>query len=418
MLYSFLKIVVGFALKIFFKKIFVEGQNHIQPDKAQIIASNHPNGFLEPLIMACFLPEPLHFLVRGDVFKNPVARYFLRATNQIPIYRFRDGFSKLRNNSKTMDESQKVLSLHKNLLIFAEGGTQSIKKLRPLQKGVARIAFQTLEQFPDLDLEILPAGINFTYHEDFNEEVYLKIGKPVKVRPFYQLYLKDKSSGIDALLKEVYSGMKDNIIHLENQHLLSLFENTIPAVRLNSPYSYPPVLIQSDVRLLEEKKWALTLDMISDENLQEFRSSFDNINKKARKAGLKSKDLVKKPGHFAIAVLLILGFVPALVGMAFHIIPILTGLYFKKKVVRQKEFKASVQFAVTVFLTLFQYVGFLLVGIFTGQLLFWVIFPVLSGLWARYYYYLADNTKWMKTTELNEYISNTLNLTKTYMNKS
>ncbi|MFN8338031.1 MAG: 1-acyl-sn-glycerol-3-phosphate acyltransferase [Saprospiraceae bacterium] len=174
MVYQFLKILVGFTLKIFFRKIYISGTEHVQNNKAQLVASNHPNGFLEPLIMACFFSKDLHFLVRGDVFDNPFLKPLLIATHQIPIFRFRDGFSKLRENSQTMDESTQVLIDKKNLLIFAEGGTQSIKKLRPLQKGIARIAFQTLEKQPDLDLEILPVGINFTEPSKFNKEVMLE----------------------------------------------------------------------------------------------------------------------------------------------------------------------------------------------------------------------------------------------------
>jgi 1-acyl-sn-glycerol-3-phosphate acyltransferase len=170
MFYSFLKVLVRFVLKIFFRKIHITGVEHIQINKAQLIASNHPNGFLEPLVMACFFPKPLHFLVRGDVFDNPLLKPLLTSTNQIPIFRFRDGFSKLRENSQTMDESIKVILDKKNLLIFAEGGTESIKKLRPLQKGISRIAFQAIEKDPNLDLEIIPVGINFTYPSLFNRQ--------------------------------------------------------------------------------------------------------------------------------------------------------------------------------------------------------------------------------------------------------
>jgi 1-acyl-sn-glycerol-3-phosphate acyltransferase len=145
MLYSFLRILVGFTLRIFFRKIYIIGTVHVRADKPQLIASNHPSGFLEPLIMACFFPKPLHFLVRGDVFDNPFLRPLLRGTNQIPVFRFRDGFSRLRENSQSIDESLDVLKNNQNLLIFAEGNTQSIKKLRPLQKGISRIAFQSME---------------------------------------------------------------------------------------------------------------------------------------------------------------------------------------------------------------------------------------------------------------------------------
>ena len=95
MFYQFLKILVGFTLRIFYRKIYMTGTEHVKKGKAQLVASNHPNGFLEPLIMACYFPKDLHFLVRGDVFDNPFLKPILTSTHQIPIFRFRDGFSKL-----------------------------------------------------------------------------------------------------------------------------------------------------------------------------------------------------------------------------------------------------------------------------------------------------------------------------------
>src|SRR5690606_7108683 len=155
MLYSILRVIVGFSLKIYFRKIDISGIEHLKPGKAQIIASNHPSGFLEPLIMACFFPRDLYFLVRGDLFENKIIKYFLEATHQIPIYRFKDGFSKLRNNADSIQAATDVLVKNKCLLIFVEGGTKSIKKLRPLQKGFVRMASEAVQKNPQIDLEIL-----------------------------------------------------------------------------------------------------------------------------------------------------------------------------------------------------------------------------------------------------------------------
>lgn len=58
----------------------------------------------------------------------------LRSTNQIPIYRFKDGFGKLRNNKSTFDQSFEVLAQQEVVLMFPEASSQLVKYLRPLQK--------------------------------------------------------------------------------------------------------------------------------------------------------------------------------------------------------------------------------------------------------------------------------------------
>jgi 1-acyl-sn-glycerol-3-phosphate acyltransferase len=173
MLYKIFKVIVSFTLKIFFRKIYLSGLENLDNSKPQILASNHPNGFLEPLLMACFFTRPLYFLVRGDVFDNKFLKPILVATHQIPIFRFKDGFSKMRENTQTLQASSDVLLDGKCLLIFAEGSTKCIKMLRPLQKGLSRITFDTLARDPNIDLEILPVGINFTHNTLFNKEVMI-----------------------------------------------------------------------------------------------------------------------------------------------------------------------------------------------------------------------------------------------------
>ncbi len=396
MLYKFLKVLVGFSLKIFFHRIYVSGTEHVNPNKAQLIASNHPSGFLEPLIMACYLPKPLYFLVRGDVFENPIANYFLRATHQIPIFRFRDGFSKMRNNSKTMDESLQVLADKKNLLIFAEGGTQSVKKLRPLQKGIARIAFQTLEAHPDLELEILPTGINFTHFTESDKAIYLKIGAPIIVKPFYKIYCEDKNKGVESLLNALFEAMKLNIIHLENQNLLPIFERTIPTLRAETALPYFPKLVQSDSKLQIEKSWANQLDHLNEDSIQELKNALSLLQKAHKDVNIKTTDLDKAPISIGRLLVLAAGLIPALIGIIYHVLPIGVGLYFKNKVVKQKEFKNSIQFAFGVFLGLIQYVIFFIIAVTSYKFLYFLVLPILSGLWARYYYHIWNNTQWTK----------------------
>jgi 1-acyl-sn-glycerol-3-phosphate acyltransferase len=403
MFYQFLKILVGFTLRIFFKKIFITGVENVKNDRAQLIASNHPNGFLEPLIMACFFPKDLHFLVRGDVFDNPFLRPILRSTHQIPIFRFRDGFSKLRENSQTMDESIQVLLDKKNLLIFAEGGTESIKKLRPLQKGIARIAFQALDKNPSLDLEVLPVGINFTYPAKFNKEVMMRVSEPIKVRPFYDLYLEDKNKGIDALLKEIYDGMKKNIIHLEHQDRLETFEQLALTSRSQSQLPYLPVYLKDNKQLDDEKAIAFKIDNLHEDKFSLLKSDAKSLLAKMKKDGVKWSDLTKKPMNILNIIILTFGLIPALLGFLIHLPAIAVGHYFTKSKVKQKEFKASILMVVTLVMMLLQYVILFFFAAFS--LIPWYILLVfiLSGLWLRFYVGIYSNTYFKSKVGLDKY---------------
>ena len=54
-----------------------------------------------------------------------------------------------------------VLKNNGNVLIFAEGDCERMKKLRRLKKGTARMAFQAYKDF-GADVHIVPMSINYT----------------------------------------------------------------------------------------------------------------------------------------------------------------------------------------------------------------------------------------------------------------
>src|SRR5690606_17363187 len=105
MVYRFFYYLANVAIRIFYRRIYINGLENIKDNQAYFISSNHPAGFMEPIIMACLFPIDLHFLVRGDLFKNPFLRWILVSTHQIPIFRMKDGFTNLRNNKETVERT-------------------------------------------------------------------------------------------------------------------------------------------------------------------------------------------------------------------------------------------------------------------------------------------------------------------------
>jgi glycerol-3-phosphate O-acyltransferase / dihydroxyacetone phosphate acyltransferase len=383
MLYSILKVIVGFSLRIFYRKIHVSGLENIDAKKPQIIASNHPNGFMEPLVMACYFPRPLHFLVRGDVFDKKWLRPLLLGTNQIPVFRFKDGFSKLRENAKTFDASTKVLMDNNMLLIYAEGGTESIKKLRPLQKGVARLAFQVLEADPNTPLEILPSGINFTYPQQFNSEVMLSVGKPILIQDYKELHTQDPKEAMDKLLDDLFHAMKPHVVHLEDQAKMESMDQLLNIKRAKLPQSYLPVSIYDRKQLDEEIKIANWLNV---NNSNTISSDLKLVRDDLMASGYTYRDLSKSSLSVKRALVLMLGLIPALLGYITHAIPLYLGKTFAHKKVTSHEFLACIWMAVTIVFILIYY---MMVGVFQATPWlpwFGVIILFGLGLWARWYY--------------------------------
>ena len=360
MVYSFLKVLVRAVLKLFFRKIYITGTGYIRHGQAQLIATNHPSGFMEPLIMAYFFPKDLYFLVRGDVFDNPVLKPLLIATHQIPIYRFRDGFSKLRENNQTVDASVDVLRNKNSLLIFAEGSTKSIRMVRPLQKGLARIATQASKQIPDTDIEVIPVGINFSHATSFRREVFLRVGPPMSLMSFSEVKDDSVKPDQERMLQAVHDAMKNHVIHLDHQDRSKTAEQVFSFLWRMPDENIFPVAEDDLSRLDLLKKIATSLDSIDENTLEKIRQKISETEKSLKKSKLSLSDLHKTPATIKDYLLLVLGFLPAAYGYVFNFIPVVIGMWFTKIKVKQKEFKSSVLMVSVFFMLVIWYFAWII----------------------------------------------------------
>ena len=230
--YWVLRFLTRKTLQIYFKDISFSGLSHFRKKGAQIIAVNHPTSFLEACILVCFLPRSLYFIVRGDVF-YPWARFFFRWTHQIPIYRFEDGFGNLRRNANSFEEVYKVLSKGKSVLIFAEGRTEYERKLRPIQRGVGRMAVGALRQYEDLDLHIQVVGINYEDLYRFRSNVQVNLAIPIEP----ELSGED-ARDVEQITERIRSQLSELVIQLHDFKREAVFDRI---AERKDCLSFPPV---------------------------------------------------------------------------------------------------------------------------------------------------------------------------------
>ena len=214
MFYYFLKVTVWVILQVYFKKIFLTGRRNIPKNKPVVLAANHQSAFIEPTMMGSYQFFPVHFITRGDVF---VKRYqwFFKSTNQIPIYRFRDGFGGIRKNANTFEACFDVLDKDGKILIFAQPGMMWEKRISRVQRGGIRMATGALERNPELDPYIIPIGINYTDHTRINSFVMVKHGQPISVRQYVDQYPDDDVRlAEDKIAEEIADQQQDLIVHI------------------------------------------------------------------------------------------------------------------------------------------------------------------------------------------------------------
>jgi hypothetical protein len=134
-----LKILIQAGLWLFCNKIHLKNKQLFTTKGPLLIIANHPNSFLDALIIGSYYHRRVYFLARGDAFKKPIHRFILESLNMIPVYRLREGKAYLHLNAYAFNKSIDLLSKGYAVLVFIEGICINSNELQPFKKGTARI---------------------------------------------------------------------------------------------------------------------------------------------------------------------------------------------------------------------------------------------------------------------------------------
>lgn len=144
-----------------------------------MLACNHPNSFLDSVILDTIFQQPVWNLARGDAFTTKRISSILAALKILPVYRTSEGVENISENYKTFDSCISIFRNKGVVMIFSEGKCTNEWHLRPLKKGTARLAIKAWEE--NIPLKILPVGINYSSFTRFGKNMFLNFGEIISV---------------------------------------------------------------------------------------------------------------------------------------------------------------------------------------------------------------------------------------------
>ena len=170
---TILKLFIRAALWLFCAEINTKNKYLLNTSGSLLIIANHPNSFLDAIIIGSRYNRRIHFLARGDVFTKTHHRFLLRLLNMIPVYRLREGKEFLHLNEYAFVESARLLKNNEAVLIFIEGTCLNTNALQPFKKGTTRIlqACNAENLFPQIHL----AGIAYNNFKGIGKRLNLCI---------------------------------------------------------------------------------------------------------------------------------------------------------------------------------------------------------------------------------------------------
>jgi 1-acyl-sn-glycerol-3-phosphate acyltransferase len=183
-LYQILKAYARLTIHLYCTRIVVNKKELLKIKGPVLFAANHPNSFLDGIILSTLLDQDLYSLTRGDVFKNKGITKILRWLKLLPVYRNTEGTHKLAHNYTTFEVCKEIFRKKEIVLIFSEAGSINEWHLRPLRKGTARLAFASWLQ--GIELKVIPLAFNYSSFKKFGKEVHLDFGEEIKKESFVE----------------------------------------------------------------------------------------------------------------------------------------------------------------------------------------------------------------------------------------
>lgn len=365
-------ILPPFTFRVFFRRIFYSNLKKVPLEKPLIFAGNHQNSFMDGILVGAYLPQPIHFLMRADMFVNPVARFCLKELNVSPVYRFEEGLENVHKNADTFRYINKILKKNGKYVVFAEGICVQEKRLQKLRKGTARMAFSAEEEH-GLDVHIVPVGINYTYPATFRKEVLINFDDPFRIRELTGLHKANHAKALLAFNEKVEAGLKRQVIIVNDPANDSIAEHLLIMGRNDIVLPFFKWRFDSDERRMQEKDICDRinhLSTVSPASLDELKKKTDSYFSLLKKEQIRDENIARKLDYgFLRYLTVILGLPVFIAGYLANLLPFIIPGIICKTFIKDPRFYSSV------------YIGI-------GTILYLIYFPVVMGVsvWAFGWY--------------------------------
>ena len=381
--------------RLYYKRITVVGAEKIPANTPVIFAPNHQNALMDAFAVMFPIHKHVVFMARADIFKKPAIAKILDSLQILPIYRIRDGYAELGRNQEIFDKTVEVLKSNIPLCILPEGNHEGQKRLRPLKKGIFRIAFQSEESNSfNLNLHIIPVGIDYSGYFNAGEDLTVVYGTPIKVADYAAQYRENEQKTINTLMQLLAENMRSVMLHIPEEHyaltsqISEMYEpNVWNTCNVNrQPYNKLTIrqyIVQKVTEAFAQQP----------EKAKEIGDVLNVYSANLTKAGITDCIMQQKTPHF---LLLLIETIISIVllplqayGMLLNYIPFKIPLMVASKI-KDPHFKSSIQFGVGLFSFPIYYIlvisaFFLFTDVNLFRLIFGLTLPV-TGFFAFYNY--------------------------------
>lgn len=335
------------AVSWYFRRKFFLGKEGIPPKGPMVIIGTHSGSFLDAIVMGVMLNRPIHYYVRGDIFRKKIVRWIFTQLHMIPVFSADLAKQDLAKNTESFDIGSDILCSGGALLIFPEGLSRLERNFMPFRKSPARVILQALQKNESLHISVVPIGINYTKHS-FRSDLQLVTGEVISVnaQSIAQMVQEGEpseairsSKAIQLLTKEMRSVFEPILLYVEDPARYDLVNQQLSLLEAQ----YPEM---TEDKFRRQKEICRRINEMTDVEAEELTKLHLELNGLLSKIGISERALFTKVQNFSL-IGLIISLPFFLLGAFLNYIPKVFGQYMADTKVTRKDFYTSVQMAVS-----------------------------------------------------------------------
>ena len=220
MLYTFIHKVASLAIKLFFNEVTIQNRKKVPQNSPVIFVANHPNFFMDPLIVGSCCPRTLHFFAKSTIFSSRFKNLFLDKLNLIPIYRKIDDEANMGKNVDSFLKGYEILEKNGAFLIFPEGISMGRRVLEKIKTGAARIGLEAeaRNEF-SLNCCIIPIGISYSDLVRFRSDIMVRFGEPIFLKNFQKEYHSNEKQTVKSLTGKIEDALNELTNYVQSEEV-------------------------------------------------------------------------------------------------------------------------------------------------------------------------------------------------------
>ena len=217
-----IRALVRALLAIFYRRVDVDGVERVPPAGGLIVAANHQNGLVDPMMLMATLPRTLRPLTKSTLFKHPIIAPLLRLAHAVPVYRRQDAGGASVDNAETFRAVNDALAKGGAILIFPEGVSQPEPTLMTLRTGAARMLLEA-EAAGSPTVTLLPVGLVLQEPGTFRSgRGLVLVGEPVDTADCVALHRADAPAAVHRLTERLAEALRHQMVEAQDRETLRL----------------------------------------------------------------------------------------------------------------------------------------------------------------------------------------------------